>query len=283
MKRIIITLLIILFIIPPLPSLAVTKLSSPSATPVDKDIKEKIDDLKDRLATKVAELRKTSPKAIFGTVTEISVSSATIDAGQKAYKIELPDDLSVTQILRGRRTKLKADDIKKNDTVTVFGSYDETLDVLQAKHVFIESQKFPVRLHGMITDINRKDNTFTLKGADETNYTIDVEPITKNNTWTQQRGVEKSGFSKLEKGMYTTIVGIENATQQDRYTATRILTWKIEKIENNKDEPEPTTNPTPTVVQKLSPSLTPSPRQRTTSRPSPSPSPRRTPQPTPTP
>jgi len=90
-----------------------------------------------------------------------------------------------------------------------------------------------------------------------------VEPTTKNNTWTREKGVEKSGFSKLQTGMHITVVGLENAKQADRYSATRILTLAISG----------TTDNTPSPTEKISsPSATP--RHRVT------PSPRATPQPT---
>lgn len=255
-------IVIFLILCPNITHAATKSSATPSATPLSKEVKEKIDDLKERLATKVAELRRTSPKAIYGTITNISLSSATIDAGQKAYKIELTDDIVVTQILKGKRTKSKTDTLKKDDIVTVFGAYDETLDMLQAKHIVIEPKQSPKRLHGTITDINKKDNSFTMKGIDGTTYTIDVETTTKNNAWSPDKGIQKSGFSKLEQNMFVTVLGTEQERQPDRYTAARILTWKSQTSQ----EQEPT----------LAPTITPSPTTRT------SPTPRRSPTPTPT-
>ncbi len=245
---------------------AATKSSAtPSATPISKEIKEKIDDLKERLATKVEELRRTSPKAIHGTITNISLSSATIDTGQKAYKIELTDNIVVTQIIKGKRTKSKIDTLKKDDAVTIFGTYDETLDILQAKHIVIESKQQPKRLHGTIAEINKKDNSFTMKCIDGTIYTIDVETTTKNNSWLPGKEIQKSGFSKLEQNIFVTVLGIEQKRQPDRYIAARILTWKSQTGNSSQEQ-----ELTPTQA------ITPSPTNRV------SPTPRRSPTPTPT-
>lgn len=226
--------------------------ATPSATPsgAKKDVQTKIDDLKERLATKVAELRKSTPRAIFGTVTQVSVSSISVDAIQKAYKIELTDSINVAQILKGKRTDLSTDDISKNDVVTVFGDFDETLDILQAKHIFIEASKLPKRLHGTISAIDKKNNAFTLKGVDEASYTIDIESTTKNTLWTNGKS-EKGGFSKLEIGMVVTVVGMEDAKEADRYSALRLLSIKTGETATTTPEPtaSPSATPSPTKAK----------------------------------
>ncbi len=241
---------IIIFLAFPAMIFAATKPATPSATGVSKEVQNKIDDLKERLATKVAELRKSTPRAIYGTVTQVSVSSITVDAAQKAYKIELTDSIKVAQLLKAKRTALTTDDISKNDVLTVFGDFDDTLDILQAKNIFIEAAKLPVRLHGTIGEIDKKNNAFTLKGVDDASYKIDVESTTKNNAWANGK-TDKGGFSKLETGMFVTVVGMENPKEADRYSALRILTVKVDSATATSS-----VSPTPTM-EAASPSATP--------------------------
>jgi hypothetical protein len=230
----------------PIAVFAATPTASPSG--VKKDTQIKIDTLKERLATKVAELKKTSPKALYGSVTQTSISTLTVDTAQKAVKIELYDDIGVYQILKGKRTKLAVDDVAKNDIVTIFGEYDETLDIVTASYIFIEASSEPKRIHGFITSIDKKTNMFVLKGVDGTNYTIDVESATKTQEWTGDGGVVKSGFSKLVVGNFVSIWGTEDEKIPDQYEAIRILLIKSDTQ---------VVNPTPLVLQKASPSATP--------------------------
>src|SRR3989344_8178245 len=75
----------------------------PTAT--DEQLKQ-IENLKDRLATKVAELRQTQRRAIAGTVKKVEVSTLTIETETKDIKIDLPDEITVIQYLKGVRTLL---------------------------------------------------------------------------------------------------------------------------------------------------------------------------------
>lgn len=218
-------------------------------TPTESDAANKIEDLKERLATKVAELRQSVPKAIYGTVTDTSVSTITVDAQTKAMKIELTDDIQVAQILKGKRTKLDAEDIDKKDIVSVFGDYDSTIDILKATKIFIEAATKPVRIHGTIEAVDRKKNTFEIKGVDGQKYTIDVEKSTDTSLWTKEDGIDESGFSKLEEGMFVSILGTPEKNNESFYTANRILALTIPGSET----------PTPTPEEESTPSATPKP------------------------
>ncbi len=110
--------------------------ATPSSTPTE--TKQKLDDLKERLATKVAQLRQTQLRAIFGTVKATSVSTITVETKTSDVKIELTDEIVVTQMIKGKRTELTTEDLAKGDTVVVFGDYDANLDLLKAKVIFIQ-------------------------------------------------------------------------------------------------------------------------------------------------
>lgn len=246
MKKIFLIALLLL-----LPSVALGATPSASPTPAKNDNQVKIDTLKERLATKVAELRKSSPKAVYGSVTQVSVSTLTVDTAQKAMKIELNDDIVVYQILKGKRTKLAVDDVAKNDVVTIFGDYDETLDILIAKYIFIEATTTPKRIHGFVSSVDKKTNTFVLKGIDNANYTIDVESTTKTQEWSKEAGLVKSGFSKLAVGNFVSVWGTEDSKIPDQYEAIRILI-----VKTGLPETTPTSQVTPKTTITVTPKAT---------------------------
>ena len=194
--------------------------ASPSATPEDNS--RQVEELKERLATKVAELKNFQQRAIFGTVRDISVATFTVETATKQIKIELTDDLKVVQYVRGKRTQLTEEDIDTGDMVAVFGDYDESLDLLRAKVLFIQGT-LPTIISGTVREINRADFTLTLKTRDGQDYIVDIETSTKSDLWIKGEGVSKGGFSKIRVGETLHVVGSDYNEKEHRMSADRIL------------------------------------------------------------
>lgn len=207
-------------------------------TPTASDKAKQIDDLKERLATKVAQLKQSQRQAIYGTIKSVSVSTFTVETPTKDLKIELTDDIKIFQKIKGTRTELKIENLEKGDIVTVFGEYDATLELLKAKVVFIQSAD-PVRIAGKITEVNKTDYTITIITADATTYTIDFETITKTSVWNGKE-LEKGGFSKLIVGNTIHVTGSAAAKKENRVSAARITNLS-----------EKTASPSATSTQKL--------------------------------
>ena len=184
---------------------------------------KKIEDLKDRLATKVAQLRQTSRRAIYGTVKSTSITSFVVETKTKDVKIELTDEIKVIQYLKGERTALTSEDIAKNDLVSVFGDYDTTLDLLKATIVVIQ-RPGPERISGTVTARDDKEYTVTIKNPQGVTYIVDIEKSTKTLLWDREKkGLVKSGFSKIVAGNVVHIVGFPVPKKELRMSADRIL------------------------------------------------------------
>ena len=229
--------------------------ASPTATP-SSDKAKQIEDLKDRLATKVAELTQTQKRAIYGVVKTISISSATIETATKDVKIELVDSLTIFQNLKGKRTKLTLDDLAKGDTVTVFGDYEVTLDLLKASVIFIQDP-LPVRVAGVVTATDSSQFTLTVQPGQGPAVTVDIERTTKTMLW-DGTSLTKSGFSKIQIGARVHVVGSAVAKKENRISAARIL-----DLGDLSGTPRPTeaATPTPTPKQTPTPKSTPTPTQ----------------------
>lgn len=212
-----------------------------SATPTVSDKAKQIDDLKERLATKVAELKQLQRQAFYGTIKSVSVSTFTVETATKDLKIELTDDIKIFQKIKGTRTELKVENLEKGDIVTVFGEYDATLELLKAKVVFIQSTD-PIRIAGNITEVNKTDYTITISSADTKTYTIDFETTTKTSVWNGKE-LEKGGFSKLIVGNTIHITGSAVAKKENRISAARIT-----NLGSDVNESTVTITPTPTEI-----------------------------------
>lgn len=193
-----------------------------TASPSSEKSTVKVDDLMDRLATRVAQLSQTQKKAITGTVNTVSVSSFTLETATKNYKIELPDALKVIQMVKGKRTELTQEDIAKGDSVTAFGGYDETIDTLRASVVWIEPTTLLIKRMGVVETVDKTDYSFTVKTPEKQTITVDFETSSKLSIF---NGVDitKGGFSKITPKSSIIITGTAVPNKANRYSATRIL------------------------------------------------------------
>jgi hypothetical protein len=243
------------------PVYAVTPTASATATPkADADLEA----LKERLATKVAELRDVVRRAVTGTIKTISVSSATMETKTKDMKVELADDVIVSQILGSKRTELTIDDVAKDDPVTIFGTYDATLDVLKAKVIFIESTKVIEHISGVITNLDRDEFTSTVNTKENRSVMVDIETATKTTLWTQADGIAKAGFSKVNVGDTVHIVGSPVPKKENQLSAIRIL-----DLGNMTGAASPTAVPTAVASDAATPKATAKPTPNATTKPTP--------------
>jgi hypothetical protein len=218
MKTIRVLCIVLLILLIPTGIYAATGATASATT-----VKEKqIEDLKDRLATKAAELSQTQRSAIAGPVKATSISSFTVETKTKDMKIELTDDIKVIQYLKGKRTVLTTDDIAKGDNVIVFGFYDSTLDLIKASVVFIDGTH-ETRVSGKITEIDKVNFTITVQGPGNTSTLVDVEKTTRAFDWVMGKGLEKGGFSKLAVGSLCTVTGTPVPKETNRISASRII------------------------------------------------------------
>ena len=217
---------------------------SPTLTPTIKATPttatdKKIEDLKERLATKVAELSQTQRHAIFGTIKTTSLSTTTIETTTKDVKIELTDEIQIFQMIKGKRTQLSTEDLAKGDVVSVFGEYEATLDLLKAKIIFIQGA-FPLRVAGTVTEVDAKAFTLTIQPSEGPGYIIDIEKSTKTSLWDGST-IAKSGFSKIQAGEVVHVIGSPVPKKENRLSADRIL-----NLGNLSGGPRPTPTALPT-------------------------------------
>jgi len=233
---------------------AASPTSTPSSTLSEAPKTNKIEDLKERLATKVAELRQTQKKAIVGTVKAVSISTVTVETKTSDLKIELTDSISVFQKIKGKRTELTTEDLAKDDYVVVFGDYDTGLDLLKAKIIVIQDL-LPERISGVVTAIDKKEFTVTVDIGEGKIYTVDIEKTTATYTFDKENGVVKGGFSKLEAGSVVHVVGTLVPKKENRISALRLL--DMGNLTGAAPTPTPTLTSTPTATASGTPKTTP--------------------------
>ncbi len=206
---------------------SVTKSVSSTPTPTkatDNAVKEKLDaqinDLKEKIASRVSELKLVEKRGIIGTVAEVS-----------ATKITLTDIAGNTRLVDvDEITKFSSDTIKgsfglsdltKGTRISVLGIYNKQSKRILAR--FIDTVVTPSVFTGAISAIDKTDFTLTTTTEEQKKITFDIETISKISLYNKDDGVAKYGFSKLEIGDRIFATGFPNKKNTKNFIATRII------------------------------------------------------------
>jgi hypothetical protein len=219
MKKIFIIslLLMIIFGISASISIAATPTSTPKITP---DEATQLDDLKTRIASRVAQLNLVEKRAIAGTVTEISGTQITINDIKKEKRYIDVDEL--TKFSSSSSKSFGLSDILKGNVISAIGLYNKQSRRIMARE--IETITLPVFFQGAITSINNDEHTFKLIGETD-KVDISVETITKTFQYTTESGIKSSGFSKLVNDENTIVFGYWDKQVKNQILATRIIVF----------------------------------------------------------
>lgn len=200
--------------------------ASPSATteasPSAEVTKTEISDIKEKIATKVAELRKKNQKAIAGRITVIKGNTISIkNADDEVYEVKVDPDLTQVYQISTTKKEIKAADLKVGVYIIVTGPIlDKTID---ANYIY-QDEMYAV-LSGKITDINKDDFSIKVSTTDKDTYTLDIENST-NQTLMDIKTLEldKIGFSKLKEGDTIHFVIKKTGTEKEkRFTAIKLV------------------------------------------------------------
>lgn len=207
---------------------------------------EKIQELKQRIATKVAEMKILKKRVFVGKITELDNPYIIIAIKEGDKKIETDEDTVMTQITNGKSQKIAFKQLKKDQTIFTWGSYNQEGDILTAKSIVAKEE--PIMLYGTITEIDLKGGTITLQTVNQT-YVLDVEVFTKINSADNKKQPVKLGFSKIKKDSPALIQAVTILKKDEiTYTANRILVL-----------PSMTANVTPVTTPSVEPTISQSP------------------------
>jgi hypothetical protein len=219
--------------------------ASPSATPALNVSKEErlinqINVLREKVASKVAELNLVEKRGIIITVSEVSGNKITGMDPDDNIRISDVDEL--TKFSSPSAKTFGISDITKGDKLSIIGLYNK-----QSKRIlsrFVDSVTLPKLLSGEITDVDKINYTVIVLSENKIKTLVDIENITKTSSYTQESGLERLGFSKLTIGDRILVNGYQNIKDKYRITATRIIVFpelpknpKINLLQPTSSEP----------------------------------------------
>ncbi len=190
----------------------------------DKQEEKEIEDLKDRIETKVSETRKENNKAVAGIIEKKNNDSLTIKSSdEEEYNIIIDKALTkYFQINNDNKQEIDFENIEKEDYIIVTGEINDK-EVL-ANFIYID-ESYLVDL-GNITETNNDDYYIKVLTTAKEDYTLDIESYTKQLILNlKSLEFEKMGFSKIKEGDTIHFVVKQSGQKQEdnRYSAVRIL------------------------------------------------------------
>lgn len=224
MKILLIIILNFLVLLTGSESKAQTKTPVPvSPTSEDRDLIEKLKQIeifKEKIATKVAQVRNEDKGAIYGQIKSIENNNIVVSSLKNDRKINFSEDTLIFKPENNIKKEVKSTDLKKDSFISAFGNYNDNREILLAKFIYIE--EYLTRITGKITDVDKTNFTLTVK-ANSTVYLIDIEKYTKTIIFEKGKGIVKGGFSKFKVGDSVFTVVTPNTKEENRFFADRII------------------------------------------------------------
>ncbi len=182
-----------------------------------------IETFKEKVATKVAELRKKNVKPAVGRITSNKGDTIALQAKDGNYTVKVDENLTnIYQLTNGTKKEIKQTDLKKGDYIIVDGPQ---LDKVVTANVILKDEEYFTKV-GKITEVNSSDDYLKIVTSEKDVITLDIPTGMKMqlvNSKTLE--IEPATMSKVKEG--DTIHFVYKKTGEEkvanRYDAERIL------------------------------------------------------------
>lgn len=203
----------------PSPATTTPSTSTSSANKaIDEKLNEQINQLKERIASRVAQLNLVEKRGIISIVKETSGNQVTLtDLSGKTRFVDVDEITKFTSSKNG----FGLSDLVKGSKISVLGLYNKQSQRILAR--FIESASSLTFLSGRIASLDNKNFTIAVMSEGQKQNLVDIETITVISTYSQDTGISKSRFSKLNIGDRVAISGYPDKKDATLLVANRIL------------------------------------------------------------
>lgn len=169
--------------------------TSPTPANVDRNVEL----LKEKIATKVAELRRESKKVLAGRITKVEKDYFMLETSDnKLYQVTVDETLTtIYSLIQKTATRISLTDLKLKDYTIVSGVPIE--NVINANIIYLTKQY--IVTSGKVTDLNSKEFTIDVLTTQRDRIKLDVESSTTQFMYSEKSDATvRSGFSKIKVG-----------------------------------------------------------------------------------
>lgn len=209
-----------------------------TATPkqsVTEALSDQITNLKEKIASRVAELDLVDKKGIVGTASEVEDTQITLtDIYGKPRIIDVDELTNFSS--PDEDDSFGISDIQPGTKISILGLYNKETERLLARYVSVVS--IPTYIVGEISEIDEDEFTASVTGFDNVAYTIDIETSTNIQSYVDE-DLEKAGFSDLEVGQKVFVTGFEDEDDPSLINTSRVLIYSDEFTDTQQKTPSP--------------------------------------------
>lgn len=184
---------------------------------------EKIQRIKDIVASKVAELKLVEKRGIIGKVKESSTTQITIEDTKGDLRIIDIDELTKFEGKKDEKEdSFGVSDLDKNTPYSFIGLYNKDTKHLMAR-IVMTAKTIPVYFEGAVAEVSEDEYQILVVNDKGTKKKVDIERSTKTSSFSEDDTLAKSGFSKLEINERVIVVGYADLKDKDLIAASRII------------------------------------------------------------
>ncbi len=229
--------------------------ATPAPTTTDAAVKEKLDNqinqLKEKIASRVSELNLVEKRGLIGTVAEVKSNQITLTDNEGNNRFVDVDE--ITKFASTGNKNFGISDITKGTKISVLGIYNKQSKRLLAR--YINTYATPTIYSGAVTAIDAKGFQLTVMTPEQKEVKVDIATTTKLSSYTPEDGLVKYGFSKIAVGDRISFAGSASRTDATVIAASRLVDFigipKDPRINVSaataSSAATTTTSPTPTV------------------------------------
>lgn len=223
------------------PSPTITPKITTTTTPTEAaGLDDKIKELKDKLASRVAELNVVSQKVLTGEIKTLSDEKIILTVNDAEINVEINEDTKFYELGRdNKKSDLELDDLKTGEQVVVWGSFNSSTNTITTNNVY--RQPNDISFVGKVKGVDRKNFQVTVTDTENTDYTVDVEVDTKVNQYDASKGLVKAGFSKIKEEQFLYVLAEPPTNEKNLVSGKNIVVLF---------DPTNITTPTPTETEK---------------------------------
>ncbi len=203
---------------------AQTATPKPEPTSADKSaiserLNEEINNLKEKIASRVSELNLVEKRGLIGTISEVSGNQVTItDLAGSTRFIDVDE---ITKFSSPSNKNYGISDLTKGTRISTLGLYNKQSKRLLAR--FVNATVDPVFISGTISSVDVKNFQLTVVSSDQKQSKIDNQTTTKTTAYDKDGGFTKLGFSKITAGEKVFVMGYPDKTDKTLIVADRIV------------------------------------------------------------
>lgn len=203
---------------------------NPTNESVTESLTEQITDLKEKIASRVAELNLVEKRGIIGEVTSVDGTEISIeDIYGNTRSIDVDeitnfdsDDADAT---------FGISDIEEGMQISVLGLYNKQSERVLARFITVVS--IPEYIQGVATNIDEDEFIITVQTNDDETYSVEVETSTDTQMFVDD-DFEDSGFSEIENNQLIFVTGTAEDTNQ--ITASNILLFPTDSADTTETD-----------------------------------------------